>query len=167
VLEELQEDVGGVAWTVPEQFHLTMRFLGGVDAALATRIEDALAEIRVGPFLLPFGGVGRFPPRGPVRVLWAGIGNGHPRLHQLRKKIDDAALAAGWRGELRNFEPHITLGRVQDGAETAPIERWLKTHAAFEGPLFRVAAFDLMSSELRSGGAVHTLRRQFSLLGST
>jgi len=166
-LAGLQEKLPGVAWGAPEQFHLTMRFLGDVETSLAVRIEDALAAIRVEPFLLPLGGVGRFPPRGPVRVLWASVGRGHTRLHQLRKKIDDAALAAGWRGELRNFDPHITLGRVEDDAEPETIDQWLKSHRDFEGPIFRINTFELMASELRpGGGAAHTLRRRFSLLGS-
>lgn len=165
-LASLQQKQQGVAWGEPEQFHLTMRFLGEVETSLAVRIEDALAQIRVEPFLLPLGGVGGFPPRGPVRVLWAGVGRGHTRLHQLRKKIDDAALAAGWRGELRNFDPHITLGRVQVDAEPEGIDQWLKNNRDFEGPIFRINSFDLMSSELRPGGAVHTLRRRFSLAES-
>lgn len=162
-LANLQQEQLGVMWGAPEQFHLTMRFLGDVETSVATRIEEELAKIRVEPFLLPLGGAGRFPPRGPARVLWAGVGRGHPRLHQLRKKIDDAALAAGWRGELRNFDPHITLGRVKDDAEPETIEQWLKDHRDFEGPVFRVSTFELMSSELQPGGAVHTLKRQFSL----
>lgn len=161
----LQENTPDVGWTPPEQFHLTMRFLGDVEAPLAARIEEKLASVRVEPFLLPLAGAGRFPPRGPARVLWVGVGRGHTRLHQLRKKIDDAALAAGWRGELRNFDPHITLGRVRDGADAVAIERWLKAYAGFEGPPFRVASFDLIASELQHGGAVHTLKRRFSLPG--
>jgi len=164
-LAGLQEKQQGVAWGAPEQFHLTMRFLGDVESSLVVRIEDALAKIRVEPFLLPLGGAGRFPPRGPVRVLWAGVGRGHTRLYQLRKKIDDAVLAAGWRGELRNFDPHITLGRVHEDAEPDEIDQWLKSHRDFEGPVFRVNTFELMTSELRPGGALHTLKRRFSLTG--
>ncbi|MFT3869359.1 MAG: RNA 2',3'-cyclic phosphodiesterase [Nibricoccus sp.] len=163
-LAKLQEEQPGVVWGIPEQFHLTMRFLGDVETALAARIEDEFAKIQVEPFLLPLGGIGRFPPRGPVRVLWAGMGSGHTRLHQLRKKIDDATLTAGWRGELRNFEPHITLGRVCEDAEPAPVDQWLKNHRDFEGLVFRVTTYDLMSSKLRPGGAEHTLKRRFSLV---
>lgn len=164
-LAGLQQKQPGVIWGGPEQFHLTMRFLGEVETSLAARIEETLAKIRVEPFLLPLGGAGCFPPRGPVKVLWAGVGNGHTRLHQLRKKIDDAVLAAGWRGELRDFNPHISLGRVQAEAEPDKIDQWLRKHRAFEGPVFRVSTFELMASELRPGGAVHALKRKFLLGG--
>jgi 2'-5' RNA ligase len=152
----------GVAWSRPEQLHLTMRFLGDVDGVMAERIERELARVRVEPFILPLEGVGRFPPRGPTRVLWAGIGRGHTLLYQLRQQIDDAALAAGWRGLLRSFDPHITVGRVLN-AEPAFVDQWLVKNRDFAGPPFRVGEFHLMASELRSEGAVHTLRKAFPL----
>lgn len=163
-LIKLQDRRPGIAWTPPDQIHLTMRFVGEVDADLSGRIEESLAKVAVEPFVLPLERVGRFPPRGPYRVLWAGVGNGHTRLFQLRQRIDDALLAAGWRGDLRGFDPHITLGRVKE-AERVEVERWLEKHDSFEGPPFRVQSFDLMQSELQSTGAVHALKRRFSLGG--
>lgn len=70
----LSELLEGDTWTRPEQLHLTMRFLGNVESELASQIETTLAEVRVKPFLLPLEGVGRFPPRGPAKVLPVGIG---------------------------------------------------------------------------------------------
>ncbi|MFT3782468.1 MAG: RNA 2',3'-cyclic phosphodiesterase [Nibricoccus sp.] len=163
----IQQKRHGITWTPPEQFHLTMRFLGDVETALAQRIEEELAKVRVEPFLLPLAGAGRFPPRGLARVLWVGVGNGHTRLFQLRQKIDDAVLAAGWRGELRNFDPHITVGRVRaEEADPVVVEKWPTSHRDFEGPPFRVDAFQLMSSDLSSAGAVHKVVRRFPLGGS-
>lgn len=49
-----------------------------------TPVAAALDRIRVKPFLLRLEGVGTFPPRGVPGVVWAGGGNGHPYLHQLR-----------------------------------------------------------------------------------
>jgi 2'-5' RNA ligase len=162
VVAELYDTLEGVTWTNPGQLHLSMRFLGDVESELAARIETTLAEIRVKPFLLPLEKVGGFPPRGPTKVLWVGVGYGNTLLFQLRQKIDDALLAAGWRGELRSFDPHITVARVQTAPQPA-IDRWLRQHREFAGPLFRVASFQLMQSTLRPGGAIHTLRRDFPL----
>jgi len=162
VVMELYDTLEGVTWTRPEQLHLTMRFLGDVEGELAARIEMSLAEIRVNPFLLPLEGVIRFPPRGQAKVLAVGIGRGNTLLFQLRQKIDDALLAAGWRGDLRHFNPHITVARVQN-APQSEIDHWLYHHEEFVGPLFRVESFQLMQSALQPTGSVHTLRRNFSL----
>jgi 2'-5' RNA ligase len=106
--------------------------------------------------------VGRFLPRGPIKVLSVGVGRGSTLLFQLRQKIDDALLAAGWRGELRNFNPHITVARVLN-AEQESVDRWLHQHEGFAGPLFRVESFQLMQSTLQPAGALHALRRNFPL----
>lgn len=153
----------GVRWTGPDQIHLTLRFLGDVSGPMIERLEEELARVRVEPFLLPLAGIGVFPPRGTPKILWAGVGSGHTRLFQLRQRVDDAVLAAGWRGDLRSFEPHLTLGRAI-GASTEQIDTWLRRNQGFEGPTFRVTSFELVASDLGPGGAVHRVRRAFPLL---
>jgi RNA 2',3'-cyclic 3'-phosphodiesterase len=154
----------GIDWTPPEQLHLTMRFLGEIEPELISTIEDKLAAIRVGSFLLPLENTGVFPPRGVPKVLWAGIGKGDTRLFQLRQRIDDALLAAGWRGLMRSFDPHITLGRIKADASEKSVVTWLQKNRDFSGPPFRVEAFHLVASELRPTGAIHEVRRSFPLL---
>lgn len=156
-LAALPRELRGVSWTPPHQYHLTLRFLGEVAAGKREAIERALAPIRVEPFILPVEGAGSFPPNRPPRVLWAGIGRGHPRLFQLRQRMDDALLAAcGVDLDVRTFHPHFTLGRC--GPQSAPAEaaHFVRQISAFEAPPFRVEAFTLYRSELRSSGAVHT-----------
>lgn len=154
LLAGLTEPLPNVRWTPAEQLHLTLRFLGDVDRARLDLLTARLATIRVEPFLLPIEGVGAFPPKSPPHVLWVGTGGGHPRLHQLRQQIDDAALAAGVDFNVRTFHPHVTLARCNDQA-AAGAARWLRRHAAFEGPPFLVDALDLFASELHPAGARH------------
>ena len=164
-LATLMDPVDGVRWTRPEQLHLTLRFLGDVLDEQAQRMTDALAQIRVESFVLPIEGVGKFPPRGPTKILWAGLGNAHTRLFQLRQRVDDAVLSAGWQGDLRTFEPHVTVGRVVT-ADRGIVDTWLKDHRDYVGPSFRVNAFQLVSSDLHSSGPVHTVIHEFPLIGA-
>jgi RNA 2',3'-cyclic 3'-phosphodiesterase len=161
-LAELPQAVPGLTWTRPEQLHVTLRFLGDVPADRIPSLIDRLATVRVEPFVLPIETVGSFPPHRPPRVLWVGTGSGHPRLFQLRQRVDDAVLASGVDFDVRNFHPHITVARCADN--TAPAAtHWLHTHRDFSAPPFRVEEFDLYSSELRPEGAVHTRRHRFTL----
>jgi RNA 2',3'-cyclic 3'-phosphodiesterase len=161
-LLELMEPMDGVRWTRPEQLHLTLRFLGDVVEEQAQEMVARLQQIEVEPFLLPLEGVGAFPPRGPAKILWVGTGTAHTRLFQLRQRVDDALLAAGWQGELRSFEPHITVGRVLT-ASRKRTDEWLKTHGSFIGPAFRVMSFQLIASDLTSSGPVHRVHTEFAL----
>jgi 2'-5' RNA ligase len=167
-LAALAAPLPDVAWTRPEQLHLTLRFLGDTEEERIPAIETELAAVRVEPFVLPVEGTGIFPPRGLPRVLWAGLGRAHPRLFQLRQKVDDALLRVDMNLEMRSFLPHITLGRIRatpvpDEAAQRALAEFLRRHRAFEAPPFRVASFRLYASELRPAGAVHTVLREFSL----
>lgn len=161
----LAEPVTGLNWTRPEQMHLTMRFLGDVTEEQFDSMVPRLDTVRVEPFVLPVEGVGTFPPNRPPRVVFVGVGSGHPRLHQLRQRIDDAILGSGLPLDVRTFHPHVTVARCGENLSPA-VHRWLHTHRDFEAPPFRVESFDLYSSELRPSGAVHTLRKRFSLIAS-
>jgi 2'-5' RNA ligase len=136
--------------------------LGEIARDATEELMDRLVEVRVEPFVLPIEGVGAFPQQGPPRVLWVGVGSGHPRLHQLRKQIDDTLLSGGLEVELRTFHPHVTVGRCTEQATTA-VRAWVRSHREFAGPVFMVDAFDLYASELKPEGAEHRLLARFPL----
>lgn len=162
-LAALAEPLPGVSWTRPAQLHVTLRFLGNVPRAKVDDTIARLAAIRVEPFVLPVEGVGAFPPKAPPRVLWVGTGRGHPRLHQLRQRLDDALLAAGVPElDVRTFHAHVTVARCAATAAPALI-RCMHRHENYTAPPFRVDAFDLCASELHPAGAVHTLVQRFAL----
>ena len=162
VLAALAQPLPGVNWTRPEQLHVTLRFLGDVPVEQIEPMMGRLAKVQVAPFILPVEGVGTFPPNRPPRVLWIGTGSGHPRLFQLRQRIDDALLASGLQVDVRTFHPHVTLARCTENAAPA-VTHWVHTHRETAAPPFRVEAFDLYSSDLQPNGAVHTLTRSFPL----
>jgi 2'-5' RNA ligase len=143
--------LAGVRWTPAENLHLTLRFIGDTETEKQKLFEAALAKVRVEPFILPVGGTGLFPTRGPARVLWAGVGHGHSRLHQLRKQVDEALLRVDPGIAMPGFHPHFTVGRLDPAHEAKAIARFLERHRAFEAPPFRVEEFQLMASEFRSG----------------
>ena len=162
IVAQLAEPLPGVNWTRPEQLHVTLRFLGGVEDERIPALIERLEPVHVEPFILPLEGVGTFPPKRPPRVLWLGVGKGHPRLFQLRQRLDDALLSTGLQLDVRTFHPHITLARCAENAAAA-VAGWSQRHRDASAPPFRVEAFDLFSSELRPSGAVHTLKRRFAL----
>ena len=165
-LAEIAVPLSGVRWTPAENIHLTLRFIGETDDAGTERFAAALARVRVEPFILPVGGVGVFPTRGPAKVLWAGVGNGHTRLYQLRKQVDEALLAVDAGLAMPGFHPHFTLGRIGEHCDAKEIAHFLERHKTLEAPPFRVTEFLLMGSELTPGGPpVYRELHRFNLEG--
>jgi 2'-5' RNA ligase len=156
----------GLRRTPEENIHLTLRFIGEADDARMERFAEALALVRVEPFILPVGGTGLFPSRGPAKVLWVGVGSGHTRLYQLRKQVDEALLGVDPGLAMPGFHPHFTLGRLDETHEPKVLARFLERHKTFEAPPFRVTGFHLMASELLPGRPpVYREVRRFPLEG--
>ena len=110
-----------VTWVKPGHLHLTVRFIGEVDADLNERILTTLSEpLRVPAFELTLAGTGTFPPKRPPRVIWAGITAGLNELHALerevRSRLDRLVAPDGDRA----YHPHLTLGRVKNPAGLRP-----------------------------------------------
>ncbi|HWA25331.1 MAG TPA: RNA 2',3'-cyclic phosphodiesterase [Lacunisphaera sp.] len=141
----------GVRWIPAENIHLTLRFIGETDDAKAERYHAALARVRVEPFILPVAGVGVFPTRGAPRVLWAGVGNGHTRLYQLRKQVDEALLTVDTGLAMPSFHPHFTVGRIGEDHDSKALAHFLERHRGLEAPPFRVAEFQLLATEFQPG----------------
>jgi RNA 2',3'-cyclic 3'-phosphodiesterase len=157
-LAELDPHLRGVRWLEPRQMHLTLAFLGNVPAEIQETLSEKLQAISWKPFFLPLIGLGTFPSKGWPKIIWIGVGSGHPHLFQLHKRVQEAILAAGLEPDLRSFHPHVTLARCRD-VSPQTIRPFLKSHAAFDAGLIHVESFCLNSSQLTPAGSVYTTER--------
>ncbi len=160
----LCQGVSGAKWADSAPFHLTLRFIGDADDGLLRDIQFALAEIAAPTFDLALKGVGYFPPRGPARILWAGV-EAEPLLLRLRDQVTAALDALGLEPEHRKFAAHITLARFKRGASAARTADFLASHALFHTEPFAVTEFHLYSSHLRPEGALHRIEASYPLIG--
>ena len=154
-LAQLDPRLRGVRWLEPRQMHLTLSFLGNVSGETQQTLMEKLRAISWKSFFLPIVGLGTFPSKGWPKIVWIGVGSGHPHLFQLHKRVQEAALAAGLEPDLRAFHPHVTLARCRDVSPEA-IRPFLKAHAAFDAGLIHVESFCLNSSELTPAGSAYT-----------
>jgi 2'-5' RNA ligase len=154
-LVRLNPGIDGVRWLSAEQMHLTLSFLGLLDASGEERFREKLSAIRWSAFFLPIAGLGTFPAKGRPNIIWIGVGTGHPHLFQLHKRVQDAALAAGLEPELRPWHPHISLARCRE-VSAESVRPFLKTHADFDAGMIHVESFCLNSSVLTPAGSVYT-----------
>jgi 2'-5' RNA ligase len=156
----LQGGVPGARWSAPQQYHLTLRFIGEVDEASASDIDDVLSTLRAAPFTLELGRVGEFGGKLP-RALWAGVRNS-AELSHLQKKIETAMQRLGLPAEERKFTPHVTLARLRNSPPEKVME-FVAHNALFASDAFEVKSFALVSSHLSGAGAVYNVERVYSL----
>jgi 2'-5' RNA ligase len=154
-LAALDPDLRGVRWLEPAQMHLTLAFLGDLSAPIQETLSEKLQAISWKPFFLPLLGLGTFPSKGWPKIIWIGVGTGHPHLFQLHKRVQEAILATGLEPDLRSFHPHVTLARCRE-VSPQTIRPFLKSHADFDAGMIHVESFCLNSSQLTPAGSEYT-----------
>jgi len=157
----LRSDIPGTRWVAPEQLHLTLAFLGEVDASGCEQLQAELAKIEADSFTLHFGRTGCFPhPRNP-RVLWIGL-RPEPSLLRLAQLVREAVLLRGIPQEEHPFTPHITLARCRQSA-VKEVGSFLARQTGLEGEAVMVREFILFQSVLTVKSALHTPLKRFPL----
>ncbi|RMF24777.1 MAG: RNA 2',3'-cyclic phosphodiesterase [Deltaproteobacteria bacterium] len=155
-----------VAWSRPEGWHVTLKFLGEIDEDRVMEVRRALAALATGgaPIELEAVGTGTLPRRGTPRVLIVMVRGGRPLL-ELAAAVEDGLSALGFARERRPFVGHLTVGRVRDArgwrrweaavrkGERTPFGKWTAT------------AVGLYRSELGSGPARYSLIEEYPLGG--
>ena len=104
-----------VRWTRPGQLHLTVKFLGEVEAARVAELTDAIGQASAGmaPLGFTLADLGAFPSMQRARVLWAGL-EAEGALELMVDRVERGCHALGFAIEGRPFRPHVTLGRVKE-----------------------------------------------------
>jgi 2'-5' RNA ligase len=106
--------------TPPDNWHLTLRFLGTTNALQRDRILEFLDEhLVVEPFTLGFTGLGAFPKPSRATVLWLGVGSGADEVATMATVGEEAAISAGFEPEDRPFHAHVTLSRIRPPTNVA------------------------------------------------
>lgn len=147
----------GVAWVAAENLHLTLQFLGEVDAPTARIVADRVSEpLAIPAFDVALGGLGTFPPAGPPRVIWVGVTEGAGQLAASHAEVSRRLDGLGFPRENQPFRAHLTLGRVK-----APLGRHVSeilagTSVAREARC-RVDHLTLFESRLSPRGATYSV----------
>jgi 2'-5' RNA ligase len=118
-------------------------------------MEEALEQVgaRHPPFSLRFGGVGAFPDMRRPRVVWMGI-EASPALLALQRDVASALEGLGFDAEAREYSPHLTMGRAEQGARASAFSGF-ETRArdvAYRATV-EFGSVDLMRSHIGRAGA--------------
>jgi len=152
--------LSGARWIDPENYHLTLRFIGDVDGATARDVTNALGEIEMPPFALTLSGLASFGGNKP-RTIFAGL-ESSLALDTLQRANERAARIAGLPPEGRNFKPHVTLARLR-GARPDAVARYLERQGGLPLEPFPVTRFVLYSSRNSVGGGPYVIEAAYDL----
>jgi RNA 2',3'-cyclic 3'-phosphodiesterase len=140
-------------WSRPEGMHVTLKFIGHVDAGKLDAIRAALAAVRSNaPVEMDVRGVGFFPDGRRPRVLWCGI-EASANLAQLAADIESTLEPLGIPREEGKFTPHLTLARLKDSHGAGKLARAAEELKSRDFGSARDTQFHLFESFTKPSGA--------------
>lgn len=164
----LAERVPSIKWVRPDQFHLTLKFLGDVATVelhqVIRAVESACREIE--PFDLFFEQLGAFPDTDRPHTLWVGLSEGLDETRTLAQSIETALVRLDFPKERRLFMPHLTIGRVRQGAPDPRLSQLAPLLAELRERSFgasEVDAVTIYSSELSRRGPKYDVLAEIDL----
>lgn len=141
-----------------ENLHITLIFLGDVDAEQQACLEGQATTFAEGlacpPFELRLDQFGHWPR---PRVLWLGARETPVPLSLLVERLSAAARECGLSSDTRPYRPHLTLMR-----KVARVPHRL-LEAPFAPLSWPVSGFVLVRSIVRPPGVAYEVLREWSL----
>jgi 2'-5' RNA ligase len=160
-LTGLQNGLPGARWTAPENFHLTLRFIGEVDYGLAEDLAHGLDRIDAPGFEVELARLGWFGNKRRPSVVHAQVAKNEGLWH-LQRKVESVVVRHGLMPESRKYHPHVTLGRLKTTSVDA-VDRYIHERR-LPGPLrFEADRFVLYSSFLAHTGSIYTEEADYPL----
>jgi 2'-5' RNA ligase len=150
----------GARWLEPEDYHITLRFIGDIDARTARDIDETLGEIRRPQAPVRFEELSWFGADKP-RAIVAKV-KPEPALMDLQAEHERRLRRIGVEPETRKYTPHVTLARLR-GAGQATIAGYLAMHGALVADAFTAERFVLYSAREGSGGGPYVVEAAYPL----
>ncbi|MGA2774593.1 MAG: RNA 2',3'-cyclic phosphodiesterase [Candidatus Omnitrophota bacterium] len=158
--EQLKKTNADVKWVIPENLHLTLKFLGDIEDKQLKKVSEILDSVtnNYPPYTIKISSIGAFPKLSLLKVVWVGIVMGADETKKIFKELEDRIEKLGIPKDGRAFSSHITLGRTRSPSNrkelAKEIQRILKNFK-LDNSEFQVTKITLFKSTLSSIGPTY------------
>lgn len=159
-LAMLRGGLPGARWIDPENYHLTLRFIGDVDDSVGWEVASMLGRVRRTAFDLRLDGLSSFGGRRPRAIVASAATT--PALLELQAEHERLFQRLGLEPEGRKFTPHVTLARLRDSS-SRQVADYLATRGPFHTLPFPISRFVLFSSRASVGGGPYVVEAEYPL----
>jgi 2'-5' RNA ligase len=158
-LAVLRGGLPGARWIEPEDYHLTLSFIGDIDEGLAGEAHDELSRVQSAPpsiRLTSLSAFGGDKPRAIVAEAECG-----PELAALQASQERALRRIGTPVDRRKFAPHVTIARLRS-VPAFSVAQYLESRALAPAA-FVAQRFVLYSSRPSRGGGPYVVEAAYPL----
>ena len=159
-LSALRGGLPGARWIDAENYHVTLRFIGDVDDAVAREVASLLGRVRREPFQLRVDDLKSFGGRRP-RAIVATLAPAQA-VTELQAEHERLMQRVGLEPEGRKYIPHVTLARLRESS-SRQVADYLALRAPVRSPAFPISRFVLFSSRNSIGGGPYVVEAAYPL----
>jgi 2'-5' RNA ligase len=160
-LSTLRGGLPGARWVEPENYHITLRFIGDIDHRQARDVHSLLEECRgPGPLTVTLDRLDSFGGGRPRAVFARVLPT--PELEELQAEQERLMRRIGLAPERRKFTPHVTLARMRETSPAA-VAHYLGTLGHFPKLTFTADRFALFSARESTGGGPYVIEAAYPL----
>ena len=159
-LSALRGGLPGARWIDAENYHVTLRFIGDVDDAVAREVASLLGRVRREPFQLRVDDLKSFGGRRP-RAIVATLAPAQA-VTELQAEHERLMQRVGLEPEGRKYIPHVTLARLRESSNRQ-VADYLALRAPVRSPAFPISRFVLFSSRNSIGGGPYVVEAAYPL----
>lgn len=143
-------------WTKPENWHITLFFLGDTPISKIALLQNLIEESfkHIGAFNTELIGLGVFPNTHNPKVLWLGLDNIQP-LMPAHSQLGDLLQQNGFPFDNKPLKPHLTLARIKHLNDRPGFETLLKDYQQFSFGSIEIDRIVLFESILTQQGPVY------------
>ncbi|MGI8525518.1 MAG: RNA 2',3'-cyclic phosphodiesterase [Pseudolabrys sp.] len=159
-LSRLRGGLPGARWITPDNYHLTLRFIGDVEVPVAHEVASMLARMKRQAFELRLDGVTSFGGKRP-RAVVATV-TPAPSLLEVQAEQERLMQRIGLEPEGRKYTPHVALARLRESS-SRDVAEYLSARGYFRTAAFPVSRFVLFSSRDSVGGGPYVVEASYPL----
>lgn len=169
IISSIQKELSGesIRWTEPDNFHITLAFIGNTEESLIPVISTMLEEkCSVHPeFEITLKSLGVFKSPEDPRVLWIGL-HFSEKLISLQESITNGLIEQGIKTDDKPFSPHLTLGRIKAVESSDALKSVLLRYHSSELQRTKISDVIFYESILQQNGPLYVPLNVFGLMPS-
>ncbi|MBS7610541.1 RNA 2',3'-cyclic phosphodiesterase [Candidatus Bathyarchaeota archaeon] len=156
IQRELLATRGDLRIVEPKNIHITIRFLGELEAKRLEAVTEAMKKVRFRPFDVELKGLGAFDNINHIRVIWIGMGRGSKEASEIFDILEPKLRLLGIEPETRGFSPHLTIARVKIPRRNEALKDLILRNSDKLFGVVRAEALRLKRSILTPRGPIYT-----------
>ena len=166
--DQLREAEADVKWVAPQNIHLTLKFLGEINAGQVSKISAIIEDVASDnpDFTLRINSLGAFPRIDYLRVIWVGLDKGDAQIKKIARELEEKIEKIGIPKEDRPFSSHITIARTRSNKNRQKLILDLKKLSEgfkLDDSEFKAGKITLFKSDLSPKGPTYEVLKSANL----